>query len=182
MIAVTLVAAVLAWVGATMLVLGEGPRAIAAGLGVYAIGAALALSVRPAYAAALGAAGMAAAGLRYRSAAGGWGGLPPAATPRIILCLVTGGLGAFVAGALMPAPGSPAARTALVVGGFLVTARLLTTGRRSAALASSAALAITAGGVAALIDGPSAPVAVATAALGTIGLGLIPSAEARDGA
>ena len=168
--------AVLAWLGATVVVLAEGRRAMAAGLAAYAVAVGLVLPVEPGYAAALAVAGIVSGALRLRGGPSDWGALPPGATPRIILCIVTGVVGAFISTSIVAAPGTPAARTALAIGGFLATARLLSTGRRSAALTAAATVAVTAGAMSALTAGPAAPAAVGIAFATTIGLGLLPRA------
>jgi hypothetical protein len=175
---VEVLGSLLAWLATSLLVLSESRGGLAVGLGGagLGLGIALAASGNPAAGVAVGAGGVAAALLRLRDGQAGWGILPQGSTPRVILCVVAGAACAWVGGSLLAgAPGALRSGTLAVL--VLAVARLLTTGRRQAALAAASALALATG----LLGGLAAP----EAALGLVGagavaallLGVVPAAE-----
>lgn len=171
-----------AWLGASMLVLSEGRRAFAAGLLLFAAGLALALvRYQPLAAGVIAGGGLIAAGLRARDGRPGWATLPAGSTPRLLLSLVVGVVGAFAAGSLMPGPGPAPARAAVVLGGVMAAARLLSTTHRDAALAAAAALALAMAGVDALVAGDTALTVAGAGAVAAILISLIPAAEEANG-
>jgi hypothetical protein len=139
----TVAAAFAAWLGAAMIVLSEGRRALAVALGL--VGAALAglawATVGWPAAVALLAGGLAAAALRLRTGAPGWQVMPPRSTPRFILAVVAGILALWVAVSVMTGPGAPLRFAALAVIG-LMTARVLTSDAPEVILTAIAALAL----------------------------------------
>lgn len=174
--------AVLAWVGGALLVFSEGRRGLSAGLVAAGLGLAASLLPGTVPAAAIAVAALLAAGLRIRDGRPGWAVLPPGSTPRIMLALLTGVVGAFVAVTLVPAPGGAAARAAIVVAGALVAARLLSTSRRAPALACLSALCLVLASIEALVDQALVGVTVASAAA-AVAIALLPAGEeAADGA
>jgi hypothetical protein len=124
-------------------------------------------------------AGLVAAGLRLRDGLPGWGTLPPGSTPRLLLCVVSGVLSAFVGASLLEGPGSAQARVAILLGGAMGAARLLSTTKRKAALAAIATTMLAIGGAEAASGGPAAATVVAAAALGAVLLGVLPATEAE---
>jgi hypothetical protein len=175
------VAAVAAWTGASVLVLSEGRRALAAGLAVFGIGLAVAVAfTAPVPAAVLAAGSLAAAALRLRDGRPGWRMLPPGSTPRLILCLGVGVIGGFAATSLIAGPGPGPARAAAALGGVMTAARLLSTTHRDAALTSASALCLVMGGVAALIGTDTALTVAGFAALGAVAVSGITAAEEAD--
>jgi hypothetical protein len=170
--------ALLAWVAMSVLVLSEGRFGLAVGLVGAAVGLAATLAGSPLPALVLGAAGAAAGALRARDGQPGWGVLPPGSTPRVILCVVAGAGCAWVGGGLLTGPQAPA-RAAVIALAVMAAARLLTTHRRGAALASGAALALATGALGALASGESAPVLAAAGGAVALVLALLPAAEAQ---
>ena len=177
--AVETAAAVVAWLGASFLVLSDARRGIALGLALYALGLAGTLAGHPVAALELGLAGLATAGLRLRDGRPGWGTLPPGSTPRLLLCVVSGVLSAFAGASLLEGPGGAPARVAILLGGAMGAARLLSTMRREAALAATAATILAIGGTEAAIGGAAAATVVTAAAIGAVLLGVLPADEAE---
>lgn len=175
--------AVIAWAGATLLVIAEGRRALAAGVAIAGAGLALAVSERPLPAVALLAGGLLAGALRLRGGPPGWQALPPGSTPRLVLAIVAGILGAFVAVSVVPSPDPAAGRAAIVVAGCLAAARVLSTARRGAALASLSTLCLVMAALEILLGPALAGAGIAAAAAAAL-IGLLPGEPegAADGA
>ncbi len=175
-------AAIAAWLGASVLVLAEGRRALAAALALFAL--ALALTLLPVdqpAAALLLAGGLIAAGLRLRDGRPGWAALAEGSTPRLMLCVVVGVVGGFAAVSLLPGPGPAPARAAVLIGGAMIAARLLSTDHRDAALVAASALCLVVGAVDVLAgDGTAITVASAAAAAAAL-LGVMPASEQPGG-
>lgn len=170
-------AAVAAWLGASMVVLAEGRRGMAAGLALAGVGLAATLIDEPYGAAAVAAAGILAAVLRLRDGPPGWSVVPPGTTPRLILCIVVGAVGAFAATTQLLGPGPAPARVGVVLAGAMAAARLLSTGRRAAALAAAALLGLAVAALELLVNGAGADVVTGAACLAAVGLGAIPAQE-----
>ena len=87
------VSALVAWLGVSIIVLADGRRGLAVGLGTASAGLAAIAWHDGDGAAALVvlAGGVAAALLRARTGPEGWALMPPGSTPRLLLC-VAGGL------------------------------------------------------------------------------------------
>lgn len=175
MSALAVLAAAAAWLGASALVLAEGRRGLAVGAALFGAGLGGTLWAQPPAAFLLAAGGLVAGALRLRGGEPGWSLLPPGSTPRLLLCIVVGAAATFVGAGLMPGPGPAPARVAVVFGGAMAAARLLSTARRAPAVASTSVLCLALGGVEALVaTGPwllVAGVAAAAAALA----GLLPA-------
>lgn len=167
-------AAVVAALGAAMLVLSEGRRALSTGLLLLTAGLVVVLIGRPVAEVALGVGGAGAAVLRLRSGIPGWVLVPTGSTPRVLLTLVSAVVGAFVAVSLLDGPGEPPLRVALVVAGTMVAARLLSTERRDPALASAIAVCLVLGALAAAVAATPFPAAVLLAGLTALVLGAVP--------
>lgn len=174
---VDVAAVVVAWLGGAFLVLSDARRGIALGMALYSAGLAAVLFTAPLAAVALGGAGLVAAALRLRDGRRGWGTLPPGSTPRLLLCVVAGVLTAFVGSSILEGPGSAPVRVTILLGGALGAARLLSTQRREAALASTAVMTLAVGATEASTGGPAAATVVLAAALGAILLGVLPGVE-----
>jgi hypothetical protein len=175
-------AAVAAWIGASILVLSEGRRALAAGLAVFGAGLSIALApAAPISAAVLAVGAVAAAALRLREGRPGWTVLPAGSTPRLILSLMVGLVGGFAATSLVSGPGPGPARAAAALGGVMAAARLLSTMHRDAVLSSASALCLVMGGIAVLIGADTALTVAGFAALAAVALGGISAAEEADG-
>lgn len=148
---VAVAATIIAWLGGSLVVLGDDDRELSLGLSVASLGLALgALSASGwnrtqglEMAIALAAAGVASALARARRGLAGWGLLPSGSTPRLTLALVAGPVGAWIGwSALNSGPTAPVA-IVLIFG----AARLLTGRRRGVALTGAAMvmLAVVAG-------------------------------------
>ncbi|HEX6349090.1 MAG TPA: hypothetical protein VF160_06830 [Candidatus Dormibacteraeota bacterium] len=174
---VEVAAVVVAWLGGAFLVLSDARRGIALGMALYSAGLAAVLFTAPLAAVALGGAGLVGAALRLRDGRRGWGTLPPGSTPRLLLCVVAGVLTAFVGSSILEGPGSAPMRVTILLGGALGAARLLSTRRREAALASTAVMTLAVGAAEASTGGPAAATVVLAAALGAILLGVLPGVE-----
>jgi len=170
-------AVVLAWLGGSFLVLSDARRGVALGVALYAAGLAVTLYHTPAPALALGLAGLAAAALRLRDGAPRWGTLPPGSTPRLLMCVVSGVLGGFVGGSILAGPGPGPVRVVILLGGAMGAARLLSTLRREAALASTSVLTLAVGAAAAVSGGRAALTVVVAAAVAAVLLGVLPATE-----
>jgi hypothetical protein len=173
--AALLLATLLAWLGAAIMILSDGRRGLAAGLSLAGLGLALGLAVHDRAAAAAVAAGaVAGALLGLRRGARGWRLMPPGSTPLVILsaiCLVVG----LAGGSLVAGPAAPA-RVAATTVILLSGARLMGAPRREAALAAAAALALAIGSLGA----GAAAVMGAVAALGLNALPERPSIAAAE--
>lgn len=119
-------AAFMAWLGAAIVVLADGRRGLALGLGLIAVAfAALAGATGDILAAAaLIAGGAVAAVQRLRSGGEGWGLMPPGSTSRLILVTVAGVLALWVAVSVTTGAGAPLRFATLAVLGLMV-ARVL---------------------------------------------------------
>lgn len=174
---VAVVAVVVAWLGGAFLVLSDARRGIALGMALYSAGLAFTLLADPLAAVVLGIAGLASAGLRLRDGRAGWGTLPPGSTPRLLLCVVSGVLAGFVGASILGGPGPAPLRVAILLGGALGAARLMSTLRREAALASTAVMTLAVGAAEAATGGQGAPIVVLAAAVGAVLLGILPGVE-----
>jgi hypothetical protein len=146
----------LAWLGAALLLVGDGRRGLALGLVLLTAGLAGASAAggqAPLGVAVLALGGVAAAALRLRGGRAGWGLLPPGSTPRLVGAIVGVIAATLVAGfGLGTAEG--AARLAALVVAALAAGRILTVEDRWAALGGASALALglgALGGTAALV-------------------------------
>ena len=152
-------AAFTAWLGAAIIVLSDGRRGLALGLGLIALAfATLAWAGGdiPA-AAALFAGGAVASVQRLRSGIDGWGLMPPGSTSRLILVIVAGFLALWIAASVTTGAGAPLRFATLAVLG-LMGARVLegrdpavvltAVGGMALALAMAAGLTLTPPGLA----------------------------------
>ena len=144
-------AALLAWLGASLVVLADGRRGLALGLALLTAGfAVLALaSALPIGAAAVAAGGGIAAWQCWRSPAARWGIMPAGSTPRLVLCIGSGLLGLWIATAVTIGPGAAMRFAVLVVLG-LMGARVLSRSELHVVLAGIAGLALALGAAPAL--------------------------------
>lgn len=145
-------AALLAWLGAALVVLADARRGLALGLALVTVGFAVLAwgSGQPVGAIAVIAGGMTGALRCLTAAHSTWGLMPPGSTPRLVLCIAAGLLALWISASVATAHGAPLLFAVLVVLG-LMAARVLSGGDavvdRTAiacfalALASSPALA-----------------------------------------
>lgn len=135
------IAAFVAWLGVSLIVVADGKVGLAAGLAIST--AALAVfawtSGGPAAAAAIVAGGAAAAGLRLRAGPAGWNVMPAGSTPRLVLCIASGLIALWIAASVMTGDGAPF-RFAVLCTIALGAARVLVTDDSAAATTSVAVL------------------------------------------
>lgn len=163
-----LAGAAVACLGVTLLVIADGRRGLALGMGAAVAGlatAAAAAGEHPPAVGALLAGGLVGAVLRLRGGQAGWGLLPPGSTPRLVGVLVVLVVAGLAAGAGLGSPAGAARLAALVVA-VLAGGRILAGDQRWVALAAASALAAGLGA----LGGPPALIAggVAAAGLGAI--------------
>jgi len=163
-------AAFIAWLGVSLIVLADGRRGVAVGLALMSIGlAALAgIYVAPLDAVPIAAGGLVAGFVRDRSGPAGWGIMPPGSTPRLILCVAAALLGLWIALSITTGTAAPLRFAVLAV---IVQAgsRLLSTREPALILAAVAALALAIGVSSAVATG--APGAAPFAAAGLVAAG-----------
>jgi len=170
--ALTEVLAFAAWLGAALVVLSDGRRGLALGLGLVAAAlAALAFATghQPGGVALL-AGGLVAVGLRLRAGPESWGLMGPGSTPRIILTVVAGLFSLWIA--VTVATGDDAAlRFAVLAVLGLGGARVLQAREQSVSMTAISSLALALGAAAAIVGGEPGPapyvIAAAIAAAGS---------------
>jgi hypothetical protein len=173
-VAVEAAAALLAWLGASVVVLADGRRGLALGLALLTAGfAVLALAGGlPLGAAVVAAGGGIAAWQCWRSPAAKWGIMPAGSTPRLVLCIGSGLLGLWLAAVVTLGPGS-ALRFAILVVLGLMGARVLSSRELHVVPAGIAGLALALGaapGLDLLADGTVPDIAGGLIAAGVMAL------------
>jgi hypothetical protein len=174
------VAAFAAWLGAALVVLSDGRRALAVGLSLIAAAyAVLAWGAAgwPATAAIL-IGGSVAALLRLRTGQAGWGVMPPGSTPRLILSVVAGILALWIAASVTTGAGGPSRYAALVVLG-LMGARVLTASAPAVVITAVAALALAVAMASGLAQAGPGPAPYIAGALIAAGVSFVRVAEQR---
>jgi hypothetical protein len=179
---VTVAAAFAAWLGASIIVLADGRKGLALGIGLA--GAAFAVLVwsagQPVGGIAILVGGAAAAALRLRSGTAGWGLMEPGSTPRIILTVVTGLVSLWIAASLATGGGTGPLRFAVLATLSLMLARVLQQVGRAVALCAAAGLALGLAGVAALAENGSGVVPYVVAAVIAAGVSALPSVDPNE--
>lgn len=139
------------WLGASLVVVADGRRGLAAGTVLSALGlAALALvTAGPFAAAAIAAGGLVAGARRAVSGPAGWEILAPGSTPRLVLCIATALVAFWIAGAVTSGPVA-SLRFALMTGITLSAARVLSTAEPAAQVSAVAIVALCAASVGAI--------------------------------
>jgi hypothetical protein len=163
---VTEAAAFTAWLGAAMIVLGDGRRALALGVALIAASFAALAWVGgdvPAAAATL-AGGAVATFQRLRSGSEGWGLMPPGSTPRLILAIVAGVVALWIAASVTTGTGAPLRFATLAVLG-LMGARVLEGRDPAVVLTAVAGMALAVAMATALAATPPGPAPYIVAAL-----------------
>jgi hypothetical protein len=137
------VAGILVWVGASLVVVADGRRGLAAGIALSTVGLAVLAFVTagPVAAAAVAGGGALAGGRRYVSGPAGWEILTPGSTPRLILCIASALVAFWVADAVTSGPVS-SLRFAVITGVGLCAARVLSTAEPAAQLSAVAIVAL----------------------------------------
>jgi hypothetical protein len=136
-------AAVLAWLGASLVVLADGRRGLALGLAMVAIGlAALGWGAgQTAGAVAVAAGGMIGAFQCWRSGPATWGIMPAGSTPRLVQCIAAGLLSLWVSASVTNGAGAPL-RFAVLALPALMAARVLVARDAAAVLTAIACFAL----------------------------------------
>jgi hypothetical protein len=144
-------AGILVWLGASLVVVADGRRGLAAGIALSTLGLAVLafLTAGAVAAAAIAAGGAVAAARRSISGPAGWEILAPGSTPRLLLCIATALVAFWIADAVT---GGPVAslRFGLMTGIALAAARVLSTGEPAAQLSAVAIVALGAASVGAI--------------------------------
>lgn len=132
-----------AWLGASIVVLGDGRRALAAGIAIAAAGlSGLAWAdAGPWGAAAVALGGLAAATGRLRAGEPGWAVMPAGSTPRIVLCVATALVALWVALVVTTGPGA-GLRFAAIACLVLAASRILWSEDWAAELSAAGVLAL----------------------------------------
>ncbi|HEX7198730.1 MAG TPA: hypothetical protein VF213_04615 [Dongiaceae bacterium] len=175
----TAAAGLAAWAGAAVIVLADGRRGLATGVGLVAVGfAALAWTAGLWLEGAILLVGGAVSVFELvRTGPKEWGLMPPGSTPRLILAVVAGILSLWVAASVATGPGAPLRFASLAVLG-LMAGRLLQSQTATALLTAAAALALALAGASGLAPGVGfAPYFVG--AIIAAGALLLPTAESR---
>jgi hypothetical protein len=167
---VSAAAAFAAWLGASLIVLSEGRRGLAAGLALVTAGFAVIVLVGGGVGAAVAllAGGGFAVVQRLRTGPDVWGVMPPGSTARLVLAAAVGLAALWISTSVMTGPGAPLRFAALSVLGLTV-ARVLTPSEPPAVLTALAALALSvaaAAGAADIGPGPALYVLAALIAAG----------------
>jgi hypothetical protein len=174
------VAAFVAWLGASTVVLGDGRRAMALGLLLATAGmTAIAWqNAGPVAAIAIAAGGAVAAARRVGSGPDGWGIMPPGSTPRLVMCIASGLVVLWIAAAVTTGPGASLRFTVMLMAG-LSGARVLGSEDESVLLTATGLLALAVALAAAVGDGSAGPWPYLAAALIAGALGWLPSRTTR---
>jgi hypothetical protein len=173
------VAAFIAWMGASLIVLADGRRGLALGAALATAGiSVIAFSTAGPIAGALAVGGALAALGRLRSGPAGWRIMPPGSTPRLVLCIAAGLLALWVGAAVTTGPGSPLRFTVLLVAG-LTGARVLGSEERSVLLTATSVLALAIGLGAVTGESSMAPWAFVAAGLIAAAVAWLPTRTVR---
>ncbi|HKW58336.1 MAG TPA: hypothetical protein VJR46_01075 [Candidatus Dormibacteraeota bacterium] len=138
-----IVGAFTAWLGASLVLLADGRRGLAAGMALATLGlAAACLSAQGPFAAAVIFAGGAVAAVRRTTVGGpGWAIMPPGSTPRLVTC-VAGGLLALWIGLAVTTGDGGALRFAAMAAIGLAGARVLWSDDPAVVLTAVAVMAL----------------------------------------
>src|SRR5438270_8638724 len=120
-------AALVAWLGMSLIVLADGRRGLALGAALATAGIALIVfqGATPIDAGVLALGGLLMAARQLANGPGGWQLMPPGSTPRLVLCIAAGLLALWISGSVTSTPVGPLLFAVLVVLG-LMAARVLT--------------------------------------------------------
>jgi hypothetical protein len=177
---VTVAAAFAAWVGAAVIVLADGRRGLAGGVGLVALGFAVLAWTNGLWldGAILLAGGAIAVFELVRTGPKEWGLMPPGSTPRLILAVVAGILSLWVAASVTTGPGASLRFASLAVVG-LMAGRLLQSQNANAVLTASAGLALALAGASGLAPNGAGLAPYLVGAGIAAGALLLPAAESR---
>ncbi len=169
-----------AWAGASVIVLADGRRGLAAGVGLVALGFTVLAWTNGHWleGAILLAGGAVSVFELVRAGPQEWGLMPPGSTPRLILALVGGILSLWVAASVTTGPGASLRFAALAVLG-LMAGRLLQSHSATAVLTSAAGLALALAGASGLAPNGAGLAPYLVGAMIAAGALLLPTAESR---
>ena len=168
-------AGLVAWVGASLVVLSDGRRGLALGMAMATAGLAAIVwaDVGPVPAVLVAIGGAAAAGRRLTSGPAGWNVMPGGSTPRFILCVAAGLLAAWVAFGVTGGHG-PGLRFAAISVVGLSVARVLFTTAPETVLSGVSVLALAVATISEFEQGGAEPWPFLAAALIAAGASWIP--------
>jgi hypothetical protein len=177
---VTAAAGFAAWVGAAVIVLADGRRGLAAGVGLVALGFTVLAWTNGLWleGAILLVGGAVGAFELVRTGPKEWGLMPPGSTPRLILAVVAGILSLWVAASVTTGPGASLRFASLAVLG-LMAGRLLQTQNATAVLTAAAGLALALAGASGLAPNGAGLAPYFVGAVIAAGALLLPGAEPR---
>lgn len=166
------IAAFVAWLGASLVVLADGRRGLALGIAVAAAGLStvVLLTAGPVPGLLLAAGGAFAAARRVTAGPAGWGLMPPGSTPRIILSVGGALLALWIALGITSGHSSALRFSVLIVVG-MAGARVLSTESPEVQLAAVVVLALAVAAGAGLDANASAIWPYAVAAVVAAGVG-----------
>lgn len=167
---IEIAAAVLVWLGASSIVLADGRRGLALGLGLATAGlAGLAWQAGEGVAVlALAAGGAAAAYRRLGAGPDAWRMMPPGSTPRLVLCIAAGIVALWFAATVTTGSGA-ALRFGVLAVVVLMAVRVVTSRHPAIVLTAVACLALAIAPAAGL--GTGSPDAIVLIAGGLIAFG-----------
>jgi hypothetical protein len=169
-----------AWIGAAVIVLADGRRGLAAGVGLVALGftvLAWADGVWLGGAILLAGGGVCVFEL-VRTGRQEWGLMPPASTPRLILAVVAGILSLWVAASVTTGPGASLRFASLAVLA-LMAGTLLQSQNATAVLTAAAGLALALAGASGLAPNGAGLAPYFVGAVIAAGALLLPAMESR---
>jgi hypothetical protein len=177
---VTAAAAFAAWAGAAVIVLGDGRRGLAAGVGLIALGFTVLAWTNGLWleGAVLLAGGAVAVFELVRTGPREWGLMPPGSTPRLIMAVVAGILSLWVAASVTTGPGASLRFASLAVLG-LMAGRLLQSQNPTAVLSAAAGLALALAGASGLSPNGAGLAPYVVGAVVAAGALLLPASESR---
>ena len=177
---VTAAAGFAAWAGAAVIVLADGRRGLATGIGLVAVGFAVLAWTAGLWleGAILLAGGAVCVFELVRRGPEEWGLMPPGSTPRLILAVVGGILALWVAASVTTGPGAPLRFACLAVLG-LMAGRLLQSQTAIAVLTAAAGLALALAGASGLAPSGAGWAPYLVGAIVAAGALLLPTAESR---
>ncbi len=169
-----------AWIGAAFIVLADGRRGLAAGIGLVDLGFTVLAWTNGLWpeGAILLAGGAVCVFELVRTGPQEWGLMPPASTPRLILALVVGILSLWVAASVTTGPGAALRFASLAVLG-LMAGRLLQSQSSIAVLTAASGLALALAGASGLAPGGAGLAPYLFGAVIAAGALLLPAAESR---
>ena len=168
-------AALVAWLGMSLIVLADGRRGLALGAALATAGIALIVfqGATPIDAGVLALGGLLMAARQLANGPGGWQLMPPGSTPRLVLCIAAGLLALWIAFSVTTGPGAALRFGVMTVVG-LAGARVLASQEPSVLLTAVGLLALAIAATAGTADGGQGPWPYVAAALFAAGAAWLP--------